>query len=111
MSRHWGLALLGVALSVAALCSSLSVRADAPRRERATHQYRCEQGRNVIALERPVFVSLMLAGRSYDLEWTSASTARGQGLIWRVSSGRAALTRASSGYVLASDCARVNAQI
>ena len=93
-----GAALIGV--------SALTVASALPG-TRATQQYRCEQSRNVIALERPEFVRLMVAGRSYDLTWTDASTARGQGLIWRVSKSGAALTRVSSGFALASGCARV----
>lgn len=105
MNRTWGLVLLTVALSGLAL--SALTWANVSPRARATHQYRCDQQRNVIALERPEYVSLMVAGRSYDLEWTNLSTAQGHGLIWRVSKNRAALTRVSSGFALASGCTRV----
>ena len=101
---------LGLALLIVALSATVFTWAGGSPRARATHQYRCEQSRNIIALERSEFVSLMVAGRSYDLQWTDASTAKGQGLIWRVSNGSAVLTRVSSGFALASGCARVNAQ-
>ena len=102
---------LGVALTVCAFSAGAFVWASAFPAARATQQYHCEQNRNVIAVERPEFVSLMVAGRSYDLSWTDASTARGQGLIWRVSNGNAALTRVSSGFALVRGCARVTAQL
>ena len=112
MKLNWVLALLGIALSATALGVGSAVWANTPLDiKRATHQYRCDAGRNLIALERPTFVSLMVAGRSYELTWTDASTARGHGLIWRVSKDRAALTRASSGFAIVSGCARVAARI
>ena len=102
---------LGLALAICALSAGAFTWASAFSTARATQQYRCEQNRSVIALERPEFVRLMIAGRSYDLIWTDASTARGHGLIWRVSKGSAALTRTSSGFALARGCARVTAQL
>ena len=111
MNRTWGLALLGIALSASAIGYSTAVWANTPSRTRATYQYRCDANRNIIALERPEFISLMVAGRSYDLEWTDASTARGQGLIWHVAKTTAGLTRVSGGYAVASGCTRVDAQI
>ncbi len=103
---NWGLSWLVVgALSAGAFTWASTVPA-AP----VTQQYRCERNRIVIALERPEFVRLMVAGRSYDLTWLNASTARGHGLLWRVSNGNAALTRVSSGFALASGCARGAAQ-
>jgi hypothetical protein len=100
---------LGLALTVVALSATAFTWAGISPRARATHQYRCEQSRHIIAFERRESVSLMVAGRNYDLQWIDASTARGQGLIWRVSNGNAVLTRVSSGFALASGCARVNA--
>ena len=102
MNKLWWSLLIGTLIGISALTV-----ASVPPRARATQHYRCEQSRNLIALERSEFVSLMVAGRSYDLEWTDASTAQGQGLIWRVSNGSAALIRVSSGFALASGCARV----
>lgn len=102
MNKLWWSLLIGTVIGVSALTV-----ASVPSRVRVTQHYRCEQSRNVIALERPEFVSLMVAGRSYDLTWTDASTAHGHGLVWRVSKDRAALTRVSSGFTLASGCARV----
>lgn len=103
--------VLGLVLTVCALSAGAFTWASAFPAARVTQQYRCEQNRNVIALERPEFVSLMIAGRSYDLTWTDASTARGHGLIWHVSNGSAALIRISSGFMLARGCARVTAQL
>lgn len=111
MNRHWGLALLCIAASASAIGYTNAVWANTTQKQRATHQYRCDSSRNVIALERPSFVSLMVAGRNYDLEWTSATTAEGQGLIWSISKDQAALTRVSSGLTLASGCARVTTQL
>jgi hypothetical protein len=106
MNRVWGVAVLVIALGATAL-----TWANTSPRVGATHQYRCDSSRHLIALERPSFVSLMFAGRSYDLTWTDASTAQGHGLIWRISNDRASLTRVSSGFTLASGCARMTAQI
>lgn len=103
--------VLGLILTACALSAGAFTWASTVPAAQATQQYRCERGRNVIALERPTFVRLMVAGRSYDLTWVNTSTARGHGLIWHVSNGSAALTRVSSGFALASGCARVATQL
>lgn len=105
-SKVWWALLFGTLIGASVLTA-----ASAPPRVRTPQQYRCKQQQNLIALERPEFVSLMVAGRSYELTWIDASSAAGHGLIWRVSKNRAALTRVSSGFTLAGGCARVAAQI
>jgi hypothetical protein len=70
----------------------------------ATLQYRCAQGRVVIATQRSSFINLIVRGVAYELTWQDSITAKGHGLEWSLSSGRATLKRSSSGYELASAC-------
>jgi hypothetical protein len=80
--------------------------AGTPAKPRETLRYRCDLGRNVTALQRENSISVLLSGRNYDLTWVDASTARGQGLEWRVREGGASLKRISSGHAMVSGCVR-----
>lgn len=98
MNRLWWIAALP-ALSAGAIGFG-----NPTERPATTVQYRCAEGRVVIATEGSSFVNLMVGGKTYELKWNSLSTAQGHGLEWRVTAGRASLTRVSSGYELASNC-------
>jgi hypothetical protein len=99
MNRLWLLA------SIPALTLGALGLGGAPERPETTLQYRCAEGRVVIATQRHSFVSLIVRGNAYELTWQGENTAKGHGLEWRINAdGRAALKRASSGYELVSAC-------
>jgi uroporphyrinogen-III decarboxylase len=95
---------LGLLAPLVALAWGALTWANAPVRERVTRHYTCELRQRVIALEHGQYVQLMVAGQTYELRWTSQTTARGQGLEWRVNPSEARLMRLSSGFAMANAC-------